>query len=54
VGSGLVLPNQTLSPDSLHLTRAEKGDLAAFIGALTDTGGYHPASSDRASTARRR
>jgi cytochrome c peroxidase len=36
-GLGMRLPNQTLSPEPLHLTRKEKGDLVAFMNALTDT-----------------
>jgi hypothetical protein len=34
---GLELPNQTLSPDSLHLSRRDKSDLVTFLKALTDT-----------------
>ena len=34
-GLGLRLPNQTLSPEPLHLSDEEKGDLVAFLGALT-------------------
>jgi cytochrome c peroxidase len=36
-GLGLRLPNQTLSSDSLHLSRREKRDLVAFMEALTDS-----------------
>jgi cytochrome c peroxidase len=36
-GLGMRLPNQTLSPEPLHLTRREKSDLVAFMNALTDT-----------------
>jgi cytochrome c peroxidase len=36
-GLGMRLPNQTLSAEPLHLTRREKGDLVAFMNALTDT-----------------
>lgn len=36
-GIGASLPHQTLPPDSLHLTRAEKRSLAAFLRTLTDT-----------------
>jgi hypothetical protein len=31
------LPNQTLPPDSLHLTEGEKRDIVAFHKSLTDT-----------------
>ena len=37
VGLGIAIPQQTLPGDSLHLTRTEKRDLVAFLGALTDT-----------------
>jgi cytochrome c peroxidase len=38
-GAGLAneLPNQTLSADSLHLTKYEKGALIAFLRSLTDS-----------------
>lgn len=36
-GMGLDVPNQTLAPDSLHLTSTEQRELIAFLGALTDT-----------------
>jgi cytochrome c peroxidase len=36
-GIGIELPNQTLSPAPLHLTRSEKRALVAFMRALTDT-----------------
>jgi cytochrome c peroxidase len=36
-GIGVRLPNLTLSPEPLHLTRAEKRDLVSFLSALTDT-----------------
>jgi len=36
-GIGIDLPNQTLSTDPLHLTRAEKAALVTFMEALTDT-----------------
>jgi cytochrome c peroxidase len=36
-GIGLRLPNQTLPPERLHLTRQEKRDLVAFLGSLTDS-----------------
>lgn len=39
VGLGLDVPNQTLPPDKLHLTRQELSDLKAFLVALTDTVG---------------
>jgi cytochrome c peroxidase len=38
-GLGIRLDNQTLPPDSLHLTPTEKLDLVAFMRALTDTTG---------------
>ncbi|MCS6823238.1 MAG: cytochrome-c peroxidase [Cytophagaceae bacterium] len=37
VGLGMNIPNQTLMPDKLHLTKTEKQDLIAFMKALTDT-----------------
>jgi cytochrome c peroxidase len=36
-GLGMKLPNQTLPPERLHLSRQEKRDLVAFLGALTDS-----------------
>ena len=36
-GLGAAVPNPTLSPDSLHLTRAERKALIAFLQSLTDT-----------------
>jgi cytochrome c peroxidase len=36
-GIGIELPNQTLSPEPLHLSRKEKRELVAFMRALTDT-----------------
>jgi cytochrome c peroxidase len=36
-GLGMKLPNQTLPPDSLHLTEGEKRDIVAFHKSLTDT-----------------
>jgi cytochrome c peroxidase len=36
-GLGFDLPNQTLAPDSLHLTTGEKKALVAFMKTLTDT-----------------
>jgi len=36
-GAGGKVPNQTLPPDSLHLTRGEVREIIAFLGALTDT-----------------
>ena len=39
VGSGAKIANQTLSPDSLHLTAAERAAIIAFLGALSDTAG---------------
>jgi cytochrome c peroxidase len=44
-GLGMKLPNQTLSPDSLHLSDQEKDDLVAFHGALTDTASVTPTAS---------
>jgi len=38
-GLGLELPNQTLPPDSLHLSAYEKEALIAFMQALSDTAG---------------
>jgi cytochrome c peroxidase len=35
-GHGLEVPNQTLSPDSLHLTPTEKYNLTAFIHSLNE------------------
>lgn len=36
-GRGLNVPNQTLSSDSLHLSKDEKSDLLAFMKSLTET-----------------
>lgn len=36
-GSGADVPNQTLPPDSLHLSTEEKRALVTFLRALTDT-----------------
>jgi cytochrome c peroxidase len=36
-GLGMRLPNQTLSPERLHLGKQEKRDLAAFLRSLTDS-----------------
>jgi cytochrome c peroxidase len=36
-GLGLALPNQTLSPERLHLSGGEKHDLVAFLATLTDS-----------------
>jgi cytochrome c peroxidase len=38
-GIGVKQAHQTLPTDSLHLTRAEKGAIVAFLRALTDTAG---------------
>ncbi len=38
-GRGIATPQQTLPRDSLHLSRDEKRDIIAFLGALTDTVG---------------
>ncbi|WP_176899501.1 cytochrome c peroxidase [Hymenobacter terrestris] len=47
-GQGLAVPNQTLPADPLHLTRAEKADLRAFLEqALTDTTGLYQAAPAR-------
>lgn len=37
IGLGNELPNQTLAPDSLHLSKYEKGALVAFLHSLTDS-----------------
>jgi cytochrome c peroxidase len=37
IGLGMTLPNQTLSPEPLHLSREEKRDLVAFLRSLTDS-----------------
>jgi cytochrome c peroxidase len=37
MGRGLNVTNQTLSPDSLHLTQIEKKELIAFIKSLTES-----------------
>jgi cytochrome c peroxidase len=42
-GIGVDLPNQTLPPEPLHLTRGEKRDLLAFLDALTDVDQAPPA-----------
>ncbi|MEM1138108.1 MAG: cytochrome c peroxidase, partial [Bacteroidota bacterium] len=39
VGLGIEVPNQTLPPDPLDLTKQEQSDLVAFMHALTDTTG---------------
>lgn len=39
-GHGLDVKNQTLAPDSLHLSVSEKAALIAFLHALTDPGVY--------------
>lgn len=46
-GLGMKLPNQTLPPDSLHLSDQEKDDLVAFHGALTDTAYSTPTAPPR-------
>ncbi|MDB5228236.1 MAG: cytochrome-c peroxidase [Bacteroidota bacterium] len=38
-GLGLNVPNQTLPPDKLNLTKQDKKDIILFIKALTDTSG---------------
>jgi cytochrome c peroxidase len=38
-GMGLDVPNQTLPPDKLNLTKQDKKDLISFIKALSDTTG---------------
>lgn len=40
LGLGLDVPNQTLPPDSLGLSRAEMDDIIAFMNSLTDTTGF--------------
>lgn len=42
-GLGIDLPNQTLPPDSLHLSPEEQSDLVAFMRALTDSTRVGPA-----------
>jgi len=44
-GLGLDVPNQTLSADSLHLSKDEKRALISFIKALGDTAGTRPRSA---------
>jgi cytochrome c peroxidase len=39
VGAGARVPTQTLAPDSLHLSKAERRQILAFLGSLTDTSG---------------
>jgi cytochrome c peroxidase len=46
-GIGLRLPNQTLPPQRLHLTRRERRDLVAFLGSLTDSAYEAPAPAAR-------
>jgi len=41
-GMGLEIENQTLAPDSLHLSDLEKRQLVAFMHSLTDTTGLNP------------
>jgi cytochrome c peroxidase len=36
-GIGIELPNRTLSPARLHLSRSDKRALVAFMRSLTDT-----------------
>jgi cytochrome c peroxidase len=36
-GLGMRLPNQTLSPEPLHLSKREKRDVVAFLRSLTDS-----------------
>jgi cytochrome c peroxidase len=36
-GLGMKLPNQTLPPDRLKLSKQDKRDLVAFLRALTDS-----------------
>jgi cytochrome c peroxidase len=40
VGAGAHVPTQTLSPDSLRLSKAERAQIIAFLGALADTAGF--------------
>lgn len=49
-GVGAEVPNQTLSPDSLHLTAADRKALIAFLQSLTDTTGLtaHPVPREAA------
>ncbi|GAB3242593.1 cytochrome c peroxidase [Hymenobacter seoulensis] len=46
-GLGLSVPNQTLPPDKLRLTRGELADLKAFLVALTDTARAEPVAAFR-------
>jgi cytochrome c peroxidase len=39
LGAGAHVSNQTLSPDSLHLSALERRQIITFLGALTDTAG---------------
>jgi len=41
-GAGARIANQTLSPDPLHLSDAERTSIIAFLGSLTDTGVTRP------------
>ncbi|MBT1711401.1 hypothetical protein KK062_24375 [Fulvivirgaceae bacterium PWU5] len=41
-GHGLEVKNQTLAPDSLHLSVSEKAALVVFLRSLTDPGVYGP------------
>jgi cytochrome c peroxidase len=38
-GAGAHIANQTLSPDSLRLSDAERAAVISFLGTLTDTAG---------------
>jgi cytochrome c peroxidase len=46
-GAGAHVPTQTLSPDSLRLSKAERDQIIAFLGALTDTAGFASNGSRR-------
>jgi cytochrome c peroxidase len=47
-GIGIALPNQTLPPDSLGLTRAEQRAIVRFMQALTDTAAVTESAEARA------
>jgi cytochrome c peroxidase len=49
-GAGAQIPNQTLSPDSLHLSDAERAAVISFLGTLTDTAGTSAARGHAAAS----
>jgi cytochrome c peroxidase len=51
LGVGAKVPNQTLSPDSLHLTATDRRALIAFLQSLTDTTGLTARPIPRAAMA---